>query len=105
MIHAVLTEACCSQFLLPNLTEDTLYEVRLRAAARSLHRQSALLLSPYSPPLSAVARRRCVPAGDSTSGVWRHLSHSQPLDVGTIAGIVCACAAFLLALLALAIWR
>ncbi|XP_043212409.1 tyrosine-protein phosphatase 99A-like isoform X1 [Amphibalanus amphitrite] len=96
-----------SRFLLPNLTAEAVYEVRLRAATRSLHRPSALLLSPLSAPLTGRPRRHCRRRGDggATSDVWRRLGRGQELDPGVIAGIVCASCAFLLALLALAIWR
>ena len=95
-----------SRFLLPNLTAGAVYEVRLRAATRSLHRPAALLLSPFSAPLTGRPQRHCRPAdGGATSDVWRRLGRGQPLDTGVIAGIVCASCAFLLALLSLAIWR
>ena len=81
--------------------------MRLRAATRSLHQPSSLLLSPPSVPVTGRARRHCRHGrpGGASSDVWRRLGRGQPLDTGVIAGIVCASCAFLLALLALAIWR
>lgn len=94
-----------SQFLLANLSLGALYEVRVRAAARSRLRPAELRTSAASLSRRAMARQRCPPPGATDWHADAPGHQAGPHGVGVIAGCVCAGLALLLGLLALLLWR
>lgn len=96
------------QILLERLKTNSLHEVKVRGATRSIYDAGKIYKGDFSDPQSILLKINCDQvhaytmvrsSSSSTSGM--HLD----LSAGVVAGIVCVISSILLALLALALWR
>ncbi|GFU26415.1 tyrosine-protein phosphatase 99A [Nephila pilipes] len=83
---------------IPNLTANTMYEVKVRGATRSVIEHSKLFKGQFSEPRKVLLQNKCpmfngVPYSDSS------------LSAGMIAGVMCASFALLLAIVSFILWR
>uniref|UniRef100_T1JAT5 Uncharacterized protein n=1 Tax=Strigamia maritima TaxID=126957 RepID=T1JAT5_STRMM len=89
--------------LIPNLTSNAYYEVKVRGGTRSLIDQAKVYRGPFSDTRHIFCKvnitRTTVPGRQSSTGV------DDGLGPGIIAGIVCASLALLIAVLIFLIWR
>ncbi|KAG8195656.1 hypothetical protein JTE90_004989 [Oedothorax gibbosus] len=83
---------------IPNLTANTMYEVKVRGATRSVIEHSKLFKGQFSEPRKVLLQNKCpmfngVPYSDSS------------LSAGMVAGVMCASFALLLAIISFVLWR
>lgn len=82
-----------------NLTMNTMYEIMVRGATRSIIDPSVIIQGENTPPRKVLVARNC----DKIPPL-RH-SSSKEFSIGVIAGIVCACFAVMLAITSFVLWR
>ncbi|XP_054722094.1 tyrosine-protein phosphatase 99A-like, partial [Uloborus diversus] len=83
---------------IPNLTANTMYEVKVRGATRSVIEHSKLFKGQFSEPRKVLLQNKCpmfygVPYSDTS------------LSAGMVAGVMCASFALLLAIVSFILWR
>lgn len=85
--------------MIHNLTGNTVYEIKVRAASRSVFDPKVLINGEESQPKRIEIRNDC----DQIVNDRR--SSSRELSAGMIAGVVCASCSLLLACASFILWR
>lgn len=85
--------------LIPNLTVNTLYEIKVQGASRSTFDRKQVIHGRTSDSRTVLVRPNC----DKIQTFMR--SSTRELSAGMIAGVVCASFALLLGCLAMILWR
>jgi receptor-type tyrosine-protein phosphatase gamma len=86
------------QILIPNLTADTMYEIKVRGVSHSIISHEDVL-GQMSEPRKVHVQPNC----DKIQNFKQ--SSTKELSAGMIAGVVCASFALLLAVIAFILWR
>nr|CAD7403677.1 unnamed protein product [Timema cristinae] len=88
-----------SMILISNLTVNTVYEVKVKGASRSIFNQKELIQGQFSEPKKVKLRQNC----DKIQTFMQ--SSAKELSAGMIAGVVCVVLFLVLAIIALILWR
>ena len=91
--------------LLPNLTSNTMYEVKVRGATRSLYNRSLVYSGAFSDTHKILLQLNCDQIQAFT--MIRSTQHNMALNLnaGVIAVLACVVFAVVLVILALVLWR
>ena len=91
--------------LLPNLTSNTMYEVRVQGATRSLYNRSLVYRGAFSDTHKILLQLNCDQIQAFT--MIRSTQHNMALNLnaGVIAVLACVVFAVVLVILALVLWR
>ncbi|XP_048512163.1 tyrosine-protein phosphatase 99A-like isoform X2 [Athalia rosae] len=84
---------------IPNLTMNTMYEIMVRGATRSVIDRNVIIQGENTPPRKVLVARNC----DKIPPSMRR--SSKEFSAGVIAGMVCACFAVMLAITSFLLWR
>lgn len=99
MPQKCLTKHVFLQYSIKNVTTNTEYRLRIRAASKSLY-TGRLIYGEFSEIASVRVQPNCDKFHEYN---MRHTT--SELSVGVLAGVVCAGVAFFLAALAFIVWR
>ncbi|XP_023290155.1 tyrosine-protein phosphatase 99A [Orussus abietinus] len=88
-----------SRTVIPNLTMNTMYEVMVRGATRSIIDRRLVIKGNNTEPRKILVAQDC----DKTPPLMRR--STKDLSAGVIAGMVCACFAVMLAIASFVLWR
>ena len=99
-----LIQFSLSQILLTNLTTNSMHELKVRGATRSIYNDSIVYKGDFSESQRILLKLNCDQIKASTI-VRTSDEFNLELSVGMVAGGACVVFAVILAVLALALWR
>ncbi|KAK2726948.1 hypothetical protein QYM36_007700, partial [Artemia franciscana] len=90
--------------LIPNLTSDAMYEIRIRAGTRSINNPQFVHLGNYSEARKVLVQHDCGRPMSFKDSIANFLERGE-ITSGMVAGMACAVFALVLVILAFVLWR